>query len=296
MPRRNVELNISSYNFWNLDESRLIHIESQHQSFSDQTVLFTPHKLSHYVIRLIKQGTGKITVDHIDYQIKPNSLFIGHPDQIRLFDIEKDMVFESVFVAFSKEILALMNLQEGIESIIGTISKTPIMELNEANAAFFQDQFNLLLKVKDFHSTHQVKMLASLIQLLVMTITEINSKTMVKLPVRKQNYLNLYREFLSKLNENFKKYHFSSDYAELMFIPLKRLNRVCKSVTGKTSGQIIADRLDFEAKRYLYYSSNTVKEISYELGFTDPTYFIKFFRTINGESPKVFRQRISKFT
>lgn len=296
MPRKKVELNITSHNFWNLDDSKLIHIAHQQENISGHTVLYTPHKLSHFVIRMIKKGTGKITVDHIDYELKPNTLFIGHPDQIRLFSLEKDAVFDSIFVAFSREVLALMNLQDGVESIIGTISKTPLLELNEVNQAFIEDQFDLLLKVKSFNSTHQLKMIASLLQLLVFSITEINNSTLVKLPVRKQNYINLYRDFLTQLNNNFKKYHFTSDYADLMFIPLKRLNRACKSVTGKTAGKIIADRLDFEAKRYLYYSSNTVKEISYELGFSDPTYFIKFFRTINGESPNVFRNRIAKFT
>lgn len=296
MKRRKAEINVSSYNFWNLDESKMIHIEQQLFTFSNNTMLFTPHRLPHFIIRLIKQGSGVITVDHIDYQIKPDTLFVGHPDQIRLFNVEEKVEFESVFIAFTKDIFALMNIQDGLESLIGTLGKAPVLELKEENKAMVEDLFRLMLQVKDYSSAHQSKMVASLLQIMIFIAAEINSLLQVDLPVRKQTYINLYRNFLDLLNDNFKKYHFSSDYADLMFIPLKRLNRVCKSVTGKTAGKIISDRLDFEAKRYLYYSSNTVKEISYELGFSDPTYFIKFFRTINGIAPKAFRQKISNYT
>ena len=266
MTRRKAELNISSYNFWNLDETKPIHIAHEQLNFSNRTMLYTPHRIPHFVIRWVKSGSGNVTVDHIDYEIKRDILFIGHPDQIRLFDVDQNIEFDTIFVAFTNEILALMNILDGVESIIGTISKQPIMKLKEKNKDIIENIFSLLLKVRGFESSHQNKMIASLLQLLIMTIAEINSTFQVKLPVRKQTYLNLYREFLKQLNESYKKYHFTSDYADMMFIPLKRLNRACKSVTGKTAGKIISDRLDFEAKRYLYYSTNTIKEISYELG------------------------------
>ena len=288
--------NLSSYDFWDLDASKLIHIEHDLLSPSDNTVFFTPHKISHYMIRWIKQGAGNITVDHIDYEIKPDMIFLGHPDQIRWFNVSEKSSFESIFIAFRKEVFALMNIQEGVESLIHTISKIPLIELQGKSKEIAEDTFKLLLKVKDYETIHHSKIIASLLQLLLFTVADFNTKSQQKLPERKQTYLNLYRSFLAQLNENYKKYHFTSDYADLMYIPLKRLNRACKSVTGKTAGKIISDRLDFEAKRLLYYSSFTVKEISYELGFSDPTYFIKFFRLNNGISPNVFRQKISKFT
>lgn len=258
--------------------------------------MFTPHKISHFVIRWLKSGTGKITVDHVDYELKQNTLFFGHPDQIRIFDVEKDSDFDTVFIAFTSDLFAMMNLHEGIESTLALASRTPAMQLNEENRVMVEDIFSLLLKIDEKDSPHKMKMIAGLLQVLLLSIVSINQENAVKLSARKQDYINLFRIFLGSLNENHKKFHFTSDYADLMFVPLKRLNRACKSVAGKTAGKIIADRLDFEAKRFLYYSTNTVKEISYELGFSDPTYFIRFFKNMNGISPKAFRNTVTKLT
>jgi len=294
--RKEARLNISSYSFFELDDSKIFHIESEHMNFANKTVLYSPHRINHFVIRWIKQGRGSVTIDHINYQIKPDILFLGHPDQIRWFNVDEQENFETVFIAFTKEALALLNLREGLESQIGMISRSPIIELSGFTKKIVEDTFSQLLSINSLDSPSKYKMVAASIQILLLTAADYNAAHHEELPVRKQTYLNLYRSFLDSLNQNFKKYHFASDYSGLLFIPLKRLNRACKFATGKTPSQIISDRLDFEAKRYLYYSSNTIKEISYELGFSDPTYFMKFFKSTNGMSANQFRQNISSFT
>jgi len=290
------QINLSSYNFWQLDDSKMIHIENDIFNFSEKTVFFTPHKIAHYVLRWIKQGSGKVTINFITYDIEPGMIFIGTPEQVRQFDVNKSTTFETYYVAFKKEVFALMNIQGGVESVILSIRKNPFFKPQGHYCNLFEGIFSLLIKLPHEKSTHYSKIVASLIQTLLISVADHNDANQAVLGKGKQNYLNIYRQFLEQLNANFKKYHFTSDYVDLMFIPLKRLNRAVNSVTGKTAGRIITDRLDFEAKRYLYYSSNTIKEISYELGFSDPTYFIKFFRTKNGVSPNAFRQNISKHT
>lgn len=294
--KKEAKLSVSSYSFLDLDDSKIFHIESETLNLADRTIMYSPHRINHYVIRWIKQGSGNVTIDHINYPIKPDVLFLGHPDQVRWFDVDEQENFETVFVAFTKEALALLNLKEGIESQIGMISKVPIIELSGSIKKIVEDTFSQLLNINQLASPSKFKMMAASIQILLLAAADYNLTQHEKLPIRKQSYLNLYRSFLDSLNEHYKKYHFASDYSDLMLIPLKRLNRACKYATGKTPSEIVSDRLDFEAKRYLYYSSNTIKEISYELGYSDPTYFMKSFKSKNGISANQFRQHLSKFT
>ena len=60
---------------------------------------------------------------------------------------------------------------------------------------------------------------------------------------------------------------------------------------GKSPKEMIDDRVVLEAKRLLLYSDSSVKEISHELGFDEPTNFIKYFRKHVAQTPNTFRAR-----
>ena len=80
------------------------------------------------------------------------------------------------------------------------------------------------------------------------------------------------------------------DYANRLSIHVNHLNRCVKKVTGKTTSEIITNRLMVEAKTLLVHSSWNVAEISYSLGFEDPSYFAKIFKQHNGITPTAFKQ------
>lgn len=46
-----------------------------------------------------------------------------------------------------------------------------------------------------------------------------------------------------------------------------------------------------EAKRLLYFTDNTVKEIAYEVGYDEPVYFGKLFKKITKLTPLEFRKK-----
>jgi AraC-like DNA-binding protein len=67
------------------------------------------------------------------------------------------------------------------------------------------------------------------------------------------------------------------------------LNRSVKNSTQKTTTQIIAERLVQESKVLLKYSTWSVSEIAYALGFTEVTHFDNFFKKHAAISPLKFR-------
>jgi AraC-like DNA-binding protein len=56
--------------------------------------------------------------------------------------------------------------------------------------------------------------------------------------------------------------------------------------------EIIFDRIILEAKRLLYHSSKSIKEIATYLNYDDPSYFSRFFKTHVQSSPEEFRKQI----
>ena len=52
----------------------------------------------------------------------------------------------------------------------------------------------------------------------------------------------------------------------------------------------IQHELVLEAKRLLYYSDLTVKEVAFALGYDDHAYFSRLFSKVTGMSPGSFRK------
>lgn len=95
---------------------------------------------------------------------------------------------------------------------------------------------------------------------------------------------------------NYTREHLAPFYASALNITPKRLNEICKKIVGKTVTSLLAERLNLEAKRLTGYSNQTIKEIAFQLGFDDPSYFSRFFRKKNGFTPEEFRSQCSNST
>ncbi|HEU4624786.1 MAG TPA: helix-turn-helix domain-containing protein [Steroidobacteraceae bacterium] len=82
-----------------------------------------------------------------------------------------------------------------------------------------------------------------------------------------------------------------SRYAKALGVTPSRLRDACLDVTGHPPTHIVHERLILEAKRSLRYTNMTVAETAYDLGFSDPAYFSRFFSERVGMSPAEFRRR-----
>lgn len=102
------------------------------------------------------------------------------------------------------------------------------------------------------------------------------------------------RQFRSLLLLNFREMKSPSAYAAALNISPSYLNEVVKETTGHPVSYWIQQEIMLEAKRMLFYTNNTVKEISHLLGYTDTTYFIRLFSKISGIPPLQFRSNYRK--
>ena len=92
------------------------------------------------------------------------------------------------------------------------------------------------------------------------------------------------------VEEHFRKERLIGFYAEKLAITPDRLNDHVKRVSGVTAGHLIRQRVLTEAKRALVFSGQPIHEISYDLGFTDPSHFARFFRKQTAMTPQEFRE------
>lgn len=110
---------------------------------------------------------------------------------------------------------------------------------------------------------------------------------------RDEILLNEFNLLLSKKNEFSRSVKF---YAELLAISSKKLNNITKYYCGKTAKEFIEARIISDSKKLLLETPDTVKHISYTMGFTEPTNFNKFFKKLTNTTPMQFREQYNKGT
>ena len=98
------------------------------------------------------------------------------------------------------------------------------------------------------------------------------------------------RQFRGRLMLSFREMKSPAQYASALNISSSYLNEVVKSTTGRSVSYWIQQEIMMEAKRLLYYTNDTVKEIAVSLGYTDVAYFIRLFGKVTRESPLRFRE------
>src|SRR5262249_56304063 len=93
------------------------------------------------------------------------------------------------------------------------------------------------------------------------------------------------------IEDHFRRERLIPFYAARLAMTPDRLNDRVKRAIGVTAGHLIRQRLLTEAKRQLVFTNQAITEISYDLGFSDPSHFARFFRKNTSMTPLDFRAR-----
>ncbi|WP_353475646.1 helix-turn-helix domain-containing protein (plasmid) [Salipiger sp. H15] len=83
----------------------------------------------------------------------------------------------------------------------------------------------------------------------------------------------------------------AGDYAAALAITPGHLTRLCHAATGLSASRYIEGKVMTEASRLLAFTQIPVAEVGYRLGFSDPAYFSRRFRSLRGQSPSDYRAR-----
>ena len=99
----------------------------------------------------------------------------------------------------------------------------------------------------------------------------------------------LLQQYRAKIEECFRERHDVGAYATLLHLTAGHLGAVVKAQSGKPAIAYIQERLVLEAHRLLFHTDLAVKEIAFDLGFADASYFTRFFKHQTGATPADYR-------
>lgn len=251
-----------------------------------------PHKHTFYEIIWIDSGKSRQTIDYIEYELSPASLFFISPGQLHLFEEWEPLRGGSIL--FSEDFF-LLNQQDKDKlfelSFLDNFYANPLLKPTAENFADIRHTIELLCREQQ-RSDRSNTITQSLLHVLLAQIQRCIDLEDGQ-PLSKK-YVILYKKLKSLLDQHFAENLPVSAYADKLNITQHHLNLVCKQVTGKTASDVVRSRSMLEAKRLITFSDLTITEVASQLNFLDSSYFARVFRSETGLSPVAFKQAMSE--
>ncbi|MGB1043238.1 MAG: helix-turn-helix domain-containing protein [Tenacibaculum sp.] len=264
--------------------------------FSLQTVQFEkacvvnkPKQINTYKIFWIKEGKGTYHIDFEKYSFDGSVLFFLSPGQV--FSVDSEKIKEAYQLSFHKDFYCIQTHDAEVACngvLFNNVYETPFVKpcTNDIKKL----SFIIEGLVDEFKNTEtaQYDMLQAYLKQFIVYAVRIKKEHQ---QIKEDTETKLFKDFSVLVEQNFKKLHSVTDYANRLGISPKSLTKHFQKIGTQSPSDFIKNRIITEAKRQLLYSSEAVKHIAFDLGFNDPAYFSRFFSKATGLSPKKFQQK-----
>lgn len=253
-----------------------------------------PQRTDFYHIMFITKGAGRHYIDFRSYNYSAGDILFISKGQVHAFEVRQDI--DGFLIVFTDAFLSKNLIHSDILSFYRLYNyhlHSPTMPSIETNGDIFNNIINEMYreyKITDKFAKEEI--LRLLLKLLLLK-AERKKRTLNQKEKNSEWFLK-FGVFRNKLEKHFPETRNAKDYARMMNISYKHLNEICKSITDSTAKAVIDYFITLEAKRHLAISSASVKELAYQLGFDEPSNFVKFFKKHARLSPSQFRKTITK--
>ena len=285
-------LNQSAFTFMNPQNGTLVF---KLFSFDDNGFFETIQRNNYFSLIWIIEGNGRLTADFAEYDFTENSLLAFAPYQPYMITAERPIKGKAIY--FHPEFFCIHKHQEEIGSngvLYNNVYQPPFVKVDEVSEAAFKMLFQQLETEMQNPALAQYELLVSYLKIILITASrlKIEQQPLAAEKVKDHKEPFILQKLKDAIEKNFKTKHSPADYAEMLYISPKALAKMTKSHFNKTLSSLINERIIIEAKRELYLTNKTVKEIGYQLGYDDEYYFSRFFK-INAEvSPQKYRDTV----
>ncbi|MCU7615826.1 AraC family transcriptional regulator [Chryseobacterium sp. PBS4-4] len=250
---------------------------------------------NYFTLILITSGEGVATVDLCDYPFTENTLFAFYPYQPFMLQSEKSIA--GISIQFHHDFFCIYRHQKEIAAngiLFNNVYQQPFIGLNEFSKSSILNLINGIANELKNDAFRKDEVLISYLKILLVTATRIKLEQQT---IQDSETVHIKQQFViqnlkNAIEDHFRTKHSASDYADLLNQTPASLARITKNHFNKTLSDLITERIIIEAKRELYLTDKTIKEIAYELGYEDEYYFSRLFKNKTDISPQIYRNTI----
>jgi len=263
-------------------------------SFQDNSYFDHLQRNNYYSLVWVKEGIGKLKTNFSEYNFEKNSLFSFAPYQPFMLSSTS---IKGVAIYFHSDFFCIHKHQTEVTCngvLFNNIYQKPFFLVDEKLEDALDKVIGQIKTEIQRPGLAQYELLISFMKIFLISASRAKAQQQPEsIPLsttRKEPFI--LQNLKEAIEKDFRSKHTPQDYAILLNISSNALARIAKTHFNKTLTNLITERIIIEAKRELYLTNKSVKEVAYELGYDDEYYFSRFFKKNVNISPQAYRETV----
>jgi AraC family transcriptional activator of pobA len=265
-------------------EADALEVRSLELESIDEDEVRDPHRHAYHELIWVREGSGRHLIDGEPVEFGPRTLTLIAKGQVHQFE-RADRV-SGVVVRFDDEWLA------GSRRWLFSGGSCSELRVPEADAPRFDALLDLLREEVEQPARPESAELRRHLLSAALLWAQRWREAQLEGGGATSADVQLQQRFLETLERDFATSHEAAHYSAELGVTTGTLSRTLMRLSGRTTKQLILDRVLLEGARLLRFSDLSIKEIAAQLGFTDQFAFSKAFKRQRGEAPLDFRNRL----
>ncbi len=263
--------------------SILSNLKQHEQNFFREKSDFTTHS-----ILWNKGADASINIDGGDYVIKQGeaiALMLNQSYSFRDAEAIDIIQFNRAFyciVNHDTEVGCVGHLFFGANAL-------QFLQLTEEETMKLQSFTDLLRYEINSDLLNSVSVMRMTLALIIILLTRAAKRQYLILDDSGEQF-GIYRQFNLLVEIHFRQQKQVQFYAGLLHKSPKTISNIFSSYIGRSPLSVIHERVVTEAKRLMFFTERSMKEIAFEIGFEDVAHFNKFIKTATGKTPGQIRK------
>lgn len=256
-----------------------------------------PHRHNYHELFIVESGHGHHAIDAQSIALVPNTVSLINRGQVHV--VEHLTNFTGWLIRFTDDFLPAdlvsqaWNYRATLLSQFGQNHTLTVEPHELRDLAGVLELIEAEWTKRETFQKEQV--LRHMLAVLLIRLERISQTSRTATQGEREAY-RMYQQFITLLEDHFARHHDVQHYATALQLSPTRLSRTLVRFVGKSTKQLIDERIVLEAKRYLLYTDLSIKEIAFALGYNDLFHLSKTFRRLMGSAPQAFREQHQKMT
>jgi AraC family transcriptional activator of pobA len=248
-----------------------------------------PHRHDYHELIWVRSGSGEQRIDGVPLAVRPGAVTVVGRGQVHQFVRASGL--HAAVIRFGDELLA-----GGAQRIVsgwlltGATGRTIVVPAEE------QDRLEALILAIGAEGTrpsdtYSAELQRTLLSAVLLLLERWYDASRAERREADDADVQVHRRFTTRLEQDFARHHDATHYADALGMPRAALSRALVGLTGRTTKDLVLDRVMLEAARLLRFTDLGIGEVAYAVGFSDQLYFSRAFKRHFGVAPSAYRDR-----
>ena len=255
--------------------------------------LATPERAEFFMVLLVTDGDLQHTIDFHTLHGGVGSLVFVHPGQVQHWHIDRPVQGRFVMID-PPALLPAVDSRGRRDALMVAMDDWPVHTQLDADTSndLHAELVRLERDIAVYDTTEEdTTLIRHALLNLMLRLARWHRTRSPGAPGHGSGTGQVYRLFKRELELTFGTHPTVAQLSRRLGFSESTLNRACRSATGHSAKVLIDRRMALEAARMMVHSRASVAQVGHDLGFSEPTNFVRFFVRMIGTTPARFRER-----